>query len=213
MPISTNHVIKSVMLNFVSTFLHARAHVTHNYTHKNVSVRHSRQTWAARPTILSPRQQDPLPSSFWSSDVLCSAWLSLCRPLMHAGTHAPHAHQAHTHTCVRAASGCVFSGNIINGVCLGCRKHLPTALSENRRVATPPHLPPLKQPEDFSRAPCLERLQRLSVSPDHKLLYKSRLHPHTDKITLPLFLCSILPLCVLSSPPLFHLPGVKVCLD
>lgn len=167
MPISTNHVIKSVMLNFVSdsaTFLHVRAHVTHNYRQKNVSVRHSRQTWAARPTILSPRQQDPLPSSFWSSDVLCSAWLSLCRPLMHAGTHAPHAHQPHTHTCVRAASGCVFSGNIINGVCLGCRKHLPTALSENRRTATPPHLPPLKQPEDFSRAPCLERLHSSSSS-------------------------------------------------
>lgn len=68
------------------------------------------------------------------------------------------------YTCVRAASGCVFSGNIINGVCLGCRKHLPTALSENRRTATPPHLPPLKQPEDFSRAPCLERLHSPSSS-------------------------------------------------
>lgn len=50
----------------------------------------------------------------------------------------------------------MFSGNIINGVCLGCRKHLPAALSENRHTATPLHLSPVKQPEDFSRAPRLQ---------------------------------------------------------
>ena len=78
-------------------------------THKqtNVSVCHSRQTWADRPTTVSARQRSLLPSSFWSADMLCPAWLNLCRPLLHRGTHVHkhiYTHLPHTTNKQRAAS-------------------------------------------------------------------------------------------------------------
>ena len=80
------------------------------------------------------------PASFWSSDSAPSRLTELM-PTTYARRHA----HTRTHTNKQQApSGCAFGGNIINGVCLGRRKHLPTALSANGCSATPLHLSPLK---------------------------------------------------------------------
>lgn len=169
----------------------------HTYTHRQTKA--SIHQSCLTNNNLTPAKKSPASQIL----IFCPAWLSLCRPLMHTGTH----------TQIQTVSGCAFSGNIINGVCPGCRKHLPTALSD-WCTATSHSLSSLKISAEHLA--CSD--STVQIPPSIRISWPqtalqippaSSYGPNSSSPRL-LYLFS---LSVLSPPPSLHLLRVKVCLD